>query len=85
MGHHKCNSCGAAIIWAETITGRRMPLDLEPSTDGNIILGTRHQQAPLALVQTAQTLARLIAKGEKLYTSHFATCEFAAQHRRRNH
>jgi hypothetical protein len=83
----KCNSCGAPIIWAETITGRRMPLDRKPTTDGNIILGVRHEQANLALVQTAQTLAKLQAKGERLYTSHFATCKFAAKHRhgRRNH
>ena len=83
----KCNSCGAPIVWAETITGRRMPLDLKPTMDGNIILGTRHEQAPLALVQTAQSLARLQAKGEKLYTSHFASCPNANKHRhaRRNH
>jgi len=81
----KCQSCGALIVWAETITGRRMPLDAEPTKEGNIILGVRHGQSPLALVQTAQSLARLVAKGERLYTSHFATCKFANQHRRKQH
>jgi hypothetical protein len=69
-----CRSCGAHLIWAETITGRRMPLDITPTKDGNIILGLRDQQAPLALVQTQQQLERLRAKGELLYVCHFATC-----------
>ena len=83
----RCGSCGAEVIWADTITGRRMPLDAKPTKDGNIILGTRHGQPPLALVQTAQTLERLKAKGERLYTSHFATCPNASKHRHngRNH
>jgi hypothetical protein len=25
-----CKSCGAAIVWAQTESGRRMPLDAEP-------------------------------------------------------
>jgi hypothetical protein len=62
-----------------------MPLDKYPSKSGNIILGIRHEQGPLALVQTAQSLARLLEKGERLYTSHFATCKFAAQHKRKQH
>lgn len=80
-----CRSCGAPIIWADTITGRRMPLDKEPSKDGNIVLGLRSDDVPLALVQTAQTLQRLLLKGERLYTSHFATCPEASKHRRKNH
>ena len=81
---HECSSCGAPIIWAETITGRRMPLDEYPTKSGNIILGQRHEQAPLALVQTAQSLARLLEKGERLYTSHFATCPHAKKHRKQH-
>ena len=80
----KCRSCGAAVIWAETILGRRMPLDYEPTKDGNIILGMRHDNVPLALVQTAQALARLKEKGEMLYTSHFATCP-SGKKWRKNH
>jgi hypothetical protein len=80
----KCRSCGASIIWTDTVTGRRMPLDANPTTDGNIILGVRHGNVPLALVQTAQALARLKEYGSPLYTSHFATCPHADNHRR-NH
>lgn len=80
----KCQSCGAEVIWADTITGRRMPLNKYPSKSGNIILGLRRDDVPLALVQTAQSLARLLLKGERLYTSHFATCPNATKHRKQH-
>jgi hypothetical protein len=70
----KCRSCNAPILWSETTTGRRMPLDYTPTTDGNIILGLRKHLPPLALVQTQQSLERLRHRGELLYTSHFVTC-----------
>lgn len=70
----QCRSCPAKVIWTETINGKRMPLDYEPTKDGNIILGVRHGKVPLALVQTQQQLERLREKGELLYTSHFVTC-----------
>jgi len=68
----KCRSCGADVVWTETTSGKRMPVDLEPTTEGNIILGLRHERPPVALVQTKQALELL--KGELLYTSHFVTC-----------
>jgi hypothetical protein len=80
----KCRSCGAPILWAETITGRRMPLDYEPSDKGNIILGLRRERPPLALVQVEITRARLLSAGELLYTSHFASCPQASTHRRKH-
>lgn len=38
----KCRSCGADIFWVIT-TGKRMPLDLRPSPDGNLYIV--HQRA----------------------------------------
>ncbi len=29
-----CRSCGATILWCETLRGRKMPLDVEPLDDG---------------------------------------------------
>jgi len=60
-----------------------MPLDAEPTLEGNIILGLRQHLPPLALVQTKQSLARLQEKGELLYTSHFVTCPQSAKWRRK--
>lgn len=71
-----CRSCGARIIWAETLTEKRMPVDAEPTPDGNVSLEPREGFAPLATVN-----APLFAAG--LRKSHFATCPNAGQHRKR--
>jgi hypothetical protein len=70
-----CRSCGAALLWAITPKGKRMPLDAAP-VEGGLwfaydVAGEKHC-AP----------ARAGAEGP-LYTSHFATCPQADQHRRR--
>jgi hypothetical protein len=80
---NKCRSCGAAILWAETPAGRRMPLDEKPTTAGNILLGLRHERPPIALYQTEQQLEPLRAEGELLYVSHFATCKDAKRWRKK--
>jgi hypothetical protein len=75
----KCRSCGARILWAETVKGRRIPLDAEPADGGNMVLEQRgHHRAPLATVLTGGA-----APNDKpRYKSHFATCPNAQQHRR---
>ena len=73
-----CRSCSAAIIWAATEARRKMPLDREPDPDGIVLaycdeLGGWH--------------CRAYAPGEdvrapwKRYTSHFASCPHADEHR----
>ena len=69
-----CRSCGAPIIWAETVNGKRMPLDEDPDPAGKFTLDEEHNP-PVA------EYAKPDAKGE-LFTSHFATCPNAAEHRR---
>jgi len=83
MHYDNCRTCGKAILWTQTITGRRMPVDAVAYPDGNIILGLREHQLPLALVQTEQARTELQAKGEHLYLSHFVTCPQASAHRRK--
>lgn len=67
-----CKSCGARIIWAPTPAGKHIPVDADPTPDGNIELrdGIAHvnQQANLL--------------GEARYVTHFATCPQADEHRR---
>ncbi|MEX5711893.1 DNA adenine methylase [Parafrankia sp. FMc6] len=64
------------IRWAVTTTGKRMPIDADPAPDGNI---TVHRDG-------GQAVATVHANGEPLegprWTSHFATCAQAAQHRK---
>ena len=50
--HDRCRSCRRPILWAETEKGRRIPIDPQPVTDGNIVLHERPlHQAPLAIVR----------------------------------
>ena len=63
-----CKSCGAAVIWAVTDSGRRMPLDANPIVKGVSAIGTGR----LMLRNDGQTLrAHTVSE---LYQSHFSTC-----------
>lgn len=77
----QCNSCRANVIWALTTRGKRMPVNAEPSPDGNIAIGpvTGRDGLPVARVlNTTQQFGR-----KDLRTSHFATCKDAASWRKR--
>lgn len=69
-----CRSCGAPIAWAETIAGKRMPLDPEPRDDGNV----RLDKDGVAFVGTD-----MLAADPPSYVSHFATCSHPQRHRKR--
>jgi hypothetical protein len=72
-----CRSCRAPMYWATTEAGKAIPLDA-PTPDGNLAVrnvdGALHARA---LVLDEEPLV-----GEHRATSHFATCEFADQHRK---
>lgn len=74
----KCKSCGAAIFWTKhKLSGRRNPVDAEPSPGGNLWL-TKTATGEL-LNESAP------ADGDKRrnrWVSHFATCPDAKKHRR---
>lgn len=75
-----CRSCDAAILWARTERGRRMPLDATPVDDdtvGNLFVlrETDNADGPLALAAWG------LEGTEPHYRSHFATCPNADQHR----
>lgn len=88
-----CRSCGAAITWATTVHGKPMPVDAVPDPGGNVVLLPPEdpREAPRALVldkrgdyrRSATWLENGVhlAKLER-YTSHFANCPNAAEHRR---
>ena len=83
-----CRSCNALIIWAVTEQGKRMPVNAGCVPLGNVGLFFRGPgQAPTAKVYSATEAAQAMASGLKLeglprYTSHFATCPNAGQHRK---
>ena len=68
--------CKAAIIWAVTPRGKSMPVDAEPTEDGNVLLTGN-------VVATVVDPAAPPLGGwpEPLRTSHFATCVAAADWR----
>jgi hypothetical protein len=66
-----CRSCGAEIIWAETITGSRIPVD---ATMGATVFTLR----PGAMSGMPPVFVAV-----KPYTSHFATCPNADEHRKK--
>lgn len=72
----KCRSCGAAIYWATTGTGRQMPVDVKPVENGNVALTWNGKRISAVYVAGA-------AHPGVLRLSHFATCPNAKQHRKR--
>lgn len=65
-----CKSCDAPIIWVQTASGKLMPLDAKP--ERRFVLGAAAGHGDgTRTAQSAET-----------YTSHFATCPQADQHRK---
>ena len=63
----KCRSCEADIIWADTWSNRRMPVNAAPDEGGTILLIERPGNPPMAKVMD-------IGARDDLRRSHFATC-----------
>ena len=91
----QCSSCHAPIVWAQlidefgdrvvhegTLRPKSIPVDFEPVANGNVQLFDRHGAiVGRVLGKVDADAAR--AKGARLRLSHFATCKFAAKHRRK--
>lgn len=77
----QCRSCGADMVWVVTRKGKRMPLDPKPSEEGRFVYdGDDADGKPkVAYLRDGQLKFHT---GER-YTSHFATCPNADQHRGR--
>ena len=78
----KCRSCGSPIVWGTTVaTGKRMPVDAEPVVGGNVVMTTGVDGPELLVVKEPERLRRL-DEGEKLWISHFSSCQQARSWRR---
>jgi hypothetical protein len=71
----KCNSCRAEIRWVTSQGGKKMPIDAEPVSDGNLEI-----RDGVARVLTKAELS-MLPDGPR-YKSHFATCLNANAHRK---
>lgn len=78
----RCKTCGARVRWAKVpSSGSTMPLDVEPTPGhGNVRYLPGDRTAVEVLAGPGLEQAR--GDGDELYTSHFATCEHAALHRK---
>ncbi len=75
----KCTGCNAPIVWAETSTGRAMPVDADPVPDGNVLLFPTIDRKWLAVVLGADEAQ---ASRSERHKSHFATCPVASRFRK---
>lgn len=76
----RCTSCAAKIVWVETESGKRMPLDAGPNATGNVIAVGHTGDTMIVKVGTTVELDN--AAPERRYQTHFATCPNADRHRR---
>lgn len=94
--YSRCRSCRAFVVWADTVHGKRMMVDVDRRPDGNILLIWRKAyDEPLADVlgerrlQTARAEAKIAYEQGltdepelRLNTRHLDTCPQADQDRR---
>ncbi|MCC6178833.1 MAG: hypothetical protein WAZ94_15145 [Phycisphaerales bacterium] len=82
----KCRSCGADVLWGEwERSQKKMPVDAvadqrPPPNGGTLVLTLRGGEYGTLLVEKFDP-ARHDAKRNR-YTSHFATCPNADEHRK---
>lgn len=83
-----CRSCAARMLWATTPSGKANPLDVEPSSEGNVLLmapfNVRVGDSALAVTLSGDALEWARGLGLQLRTSHFATCPDRDKHRKRS-
>lgn len=78
----KCKSCGAAIYWTTNeATKRRMPVDAKPDSRGNLWLTQRKVDGKMELFNTRADGPSDPQRNR--WTSHFATCPSAQEHRQK--
>jgi len=78
-GNAFCQSCGTPIRWVVTIGDRRMPLDVELSPAGNVVLVDVPGKGVRARVLTGPELPAL----EPAHVAHWTTCPNSTEFKRR--
>lgn len=71
-----CRSCRAIIFWTKWASGKKMPVDYKPVPDGNLVI----RRLPSCIL--VQFWKEEYGDALPRYTSHFATCPDAQQHRK---
>lgn len=77
----RCRSCQAEVRWVKTAAGKWMPLDVEPSAEGNVQLCMVGGEE-IAAVLGGEFRAAAQLEQIPLYVSHFASCPHGKQWRK---
>lgn len=89
----RCGSCPATVVWAVTANRRAIPVNPTPSATGNLLLelqtitpdeawDKRENEQLVAHTLRRNQILGALADGQQLYTTHFADCPRATEHRR---
>ncbi len=73
----RCSRCRAAVYWARTVNGKRMPVDIGVDDKGNVELTVGRDNRLYAHVHGQPPL-----DAPHLHLSHFVTCPDPPQRRR---
>ncbi len=80
MANEYCR-CNMPMIWLKhKTTGKANPIDLKPVANGNLLIDEERRLYRLA---TTDEIAKAKRIGKPLYISHFSTCPFAKEFRRK--
>lgn len=77
-----CRSCQARITWLKTPGGKSIPVDEDPSENGNIVIDVVDSQLVASVFKNAE-MARAFSPEEPRYVSHFVTCPDSGEWRKR--
>lgn len=77
----KCRSCGEAIYWATTASGKSMPVNATPEPEGNVLLTLSRSTGKLSAEVVGAE--QKIEPDRRRYLSHWTTCPNANAHRRK--
>lgn len=84
----ECRSCGAEILWVRwERSGKRMPVDAGPDMrplpqGGDVVLALRGGEFGELIAEKYRPKKHGEQRNRNRYTSHFATCPDAKEHRR---
>jgi hypothetical protein len=70
-----CRACSAPIFFALTVNSRRIPIDVEPCEDGNVVV-----VGDMAVILTKEMMAAGVQG--KRYRAHWASCPKSKQFRK---
>lgn len=77
-----CRRCGAMIIWCVTSKGKKMPVDVTPSQNGEFFLFRKGPSiAAIHVASRDGRVGKAVSSGQKRHTSHFSTCPLAGSRR----